>query len=50
MLIKWALETGFAGGIHEGEIEVDDNASDEEIEELVRNEAFNEIDWSWERV
>lgn len=45
--IKWSLETGFAGCVHKGEFEVDDNATDEEIEELAREEVFNCINWNW---
>ena len=45
--IKWRLETGFAGCVHEGEFDVDDNSTDEEIEELARDEAFSCIDWGW---
>lgn len=49
MLIKWCLETGFAGCTHEGEIDVDDNATDEEIEEIVKEEAFNCIELGWSK-
>lgn len=49
MLIEWSVETGFAGETYKGEIEVDDNATDEEIDELVREEVFNVIEWGWER-
>lgn len=45
-----ALETGFAGCTHEGEIDVDDNATDEEIEEIVKEEAFNYIELGWSKV
>ena len=50
MKIKWVCETGFANCVHEGEIEVDDDATDEEIDELVRDEVFQEIEWGWVKV
>lgn len=46
--IKWYLNTGFAGCCHEGEIVVEDEATLEEIEEAVKEEAFGYIDWCWE--
>lgn len=45
--VEWHLETGFVGGDREGEVEVDDNATGEEIEGIVREEVFNYISWSW---
>ena len=45
--IKWYLNTGFAGCRHEGEIEVEDDETKEEIEELAKEEAFSCIDWGW---
>lgn len=47
MKIKWLLETGFAGATHEGEFEIEDNATDEEIEEMAKDDAFQNINWSW---
>ena len=46
--VKWWLETGFANSIHEGEFEVEDSATDEEIAEMAKEEAFNNIDWGYE--
>ena len=46
--VKWWLETGFAKSIHQGEFEVEDNATDEEIEQMAKDEAFNNIDWGYE--
>jgi len=46
-IIEWLLETGYAGVIHEGEIEVEDNATDDEIDAMVREEAFDCIEWGW---
>lgn len=48
--IKWCLHTGFAGVKHEGEFEVDDDTTDEEINKMVREEAFNYIDLGWQVV
>ena len=48
--IHWLCETGFAGERHEGKIDVEDNATDEEIEEIVREEVFNYISWGWEEM
>lgn len=45
--IKWMLETGFAGDVHSGEFEVPGDATDDEIEEMAKDEAFNVINWSW---
>ena len=45
--IKWILETGYAGIEHEGEFEVDDDVTDKEIDEMVREDAFNCISWGW---
>lgn len=45
--IEWHLETGMVGGDRSGEIEVADNATDDEIEAEVRDEVFNFISWSW---
>ena len=45
--IKWLCETGYAGCNHEGEIEVDDDATDKEINEAVLNDVCNYVNWSW---
>ena len=46
--VKWWLETGFVGGIHEGEFEVEDCTTDEEIAEIAKEEAFDRLDWGYE--
>ncbi|MDD5353252.1 MAG: hypothetical protein PHS93_08850 [Candidatus Omnitrophica bacterium] len=46
--IRWYLNTGFAGATHEGEFEIEDDATNEEIDEYARTEAFNCIEWGWE--
>lgn len=45
--IKWHLDTGFAGCSYEGEFEVDKDTPEYKIEEQAREEAFNNISWSW---
>jgi hypothetical protein len=46
-IIKWWLETGKQGGAESGEIEVEDNATEKEIDLLVREEVFNIVSWGW---
>lgn len=46
-IIEWVLETGYVGGTHKGTLEVDDDADEEEIDEAVRDAAFDRISWSW---
>lgn len=45
--IEWNLETGLQGADWSGEIEVEDNATDEQIDAMVREEVFNIISWGW---
>ena len=45
--IKWRCETGYPGCEHEGEFEVEDNASEDEINEAVMEDIFNYITWTW---
>jgi len=45
--IYWYLHTGFAGCTHEGEIEVPDDATTDEIEQMAKDAAFNHITWGW---
>lgn len=46
--VKWHLETGFAGCIHEGEFGVVGEFTDDELEDLAKDVAFSKIDWGWE--
>lgn len=46
-IIEWHLSTGMQGCDRSGEIEVEDTATEEEIDHLVREEAFNFIEWGW---
>ena len=48
--VKWNLSIGYAGATQEGEFEVEDDATEEEIGEAAKEEAFNCIDWDWEIV
>ena len=45
--IKWICETGFAGCIHQGEFEVEDDTTEEEINEMVLDDICNYVNWSW---
>ena len=47
--IKCTVETGFANAVHEFEfeVEVEDNATDIEIDEIVWEEACNYISIGW---
>ena len=47
MKIKWHISIGLVGCQHEGEFEIDDNATEEEIEHEARETAFDHIEWSW---
>ena len=44
------VEVGYADERREEIIEIDENATDEYIDELCRDVAFNEIDWGYEEV
>lgn len=46
--VEWWLDTGKAGEIYKDDFYVDDNATEEEIEEMAREEAFNCISWGYE--
>lgn len=48
--IKWWLHTGYVGAEHNGEIVVEDDATDEEIDEAVKEDMFNYLDWGWQGV
>ena len=45
--ISWNLETSQQGADWSGEIEVEDDATEDEIDDLVREEIFNIISWGW---
>lgn len=46
--VKWWLDTELSREVLEGEFEVEDDATETEIEELAKLEAFNYVDWGWE--
>lgn len=48
--IKAYLDAGFAGCRIEEEFEVEDDATQEQIEEEAREAVFNSIDWGWHEV
>lgn len=41
------VSNGLVGCKKESKIEVDDDATDDEIEEHAREEMFNMIEWGW---
>lgn len=45
--IKWLVESYFCGCHTTGEFEVEDNATQEEIEKIIKDGVLNEIGWSW---
>lgn len=47
-IVQWRLDTGMQGCVLEGEIEVDDDTSEEEIERLVREEMWGFLSLTWE--
>lgn len=50
MKVQWHLETGMQGGDMSGEVHVDDDASDEDIEQAVREDMWNYLSLTWEKV
>lgn len=47
-LIKWRMSIGFPAADRIGEVEVDDDATDEQIDDMVREDATNFLEISWE--
>ncbi len=47
-VVKWTVAMGLLGCKRTGEFEVDDDASDEDIEEMVEEQAMQRIEWFWE--
>lgn len=45
--IRWKISMGLAGAEKEGEFEVEPSISNDEIDGMAKEEAFNEIDWEW---
>lgn len=48
--IKFYLHTGFACGVHEDEIEFEDNTTDEQIDEELEEWSKDQIDAWWMEV
>ena len=47
--IKWTLDVGFGNAcLHQGEIEINDETSEDEIEKMVKDEVYSCLDWWWE--
>lgn len=47
MIVKWICENGIVGGTISGEVEIDDDLTDDEIAAAVREDVFNYVTWSW---
>ena len=45
--IEWHLDTGKVNGDLTGEVEVDDDATDEDIEAAVREDMWNFLSLTW---
>lgn len=50
MRIKVHVTTGLVGSDRECEIEVEDDATDDQIEEQAREAMFDLIEWTWSRI
>lgn len=50
MLIKWSVNIYFCGHNYSGTFEIDDNASDAEVEMRTKDEVFNTFPLDWDRV
>ena len=48
--IKRHMDTGFAGASYDDEIEFDDDATEDDIEEAVKDAAYGYLDLYWEEV
>ena len=46
--VNWVCETGFANAVHSDYFDVEDDTSEEEINEMVSDAAFNYINIGWE--
>lgn len=45
--IDWSVSMGKAADTERGTIEVEDDATHDEIEEAVSQEVFNIVQWGW---
>lgn len=46
--VRWQLSIGFVGAVRKGIIELEDDATDEEIDEVVTETVNNYIDFGWD--
>ncbi|MBN9488568.1 MAG: hypothetical protein J0H44_15130 [Alphaproteobacteria bacterium] len=46
-IINWQLDTGVAGASLSGQVEVNEGATDAEIEEAVKQDMWSRISLSW---
>lgn len=46
--IIWHVSMGLQGCKREDELDVEDDATDEQIEAIVREQVYEQIDWGWE--
>lgn len=49
MIIKVSVSTGLVGSKVYEEFEIEDDATEDEIEKIARETMFNLINWSWEK-
>lgn len=47
MIIDYTINIALLNGLYEGEIEVPDNATDKEINKLVKKHVLDSISWNW---
>ncbi len=47
-VILWSSDLGYSGCHHKGEFEVDEDTTDEEIQEIVIEQLFNRISVDWQ--
>ena len=45
--IEWSVEMNIQGANVKGTIEVEDGATEEEIDEAVKDVVFNYVSWGW---
>jgi hypothetical protein len=45
--VKWTISTGYPTASHKGEFEVEDDATEDEINEMVLCEVWNRIEYNW---
>lgn len=50
MKVKVRLSIGYVGAVRKAVLDVDDDLTDDELDEIVRDWAHNYIEWGFERV